>query len=70
MQIVYKEDYEQDKAYIMFPYTITPEYETKSSVKRMDVSVYMLLISIFQGLKSLGLYNLLNFVLSNYIWVQ
>merc|ERR1712183_401258 len=32
----YKEDYEQDKAYIMFPYTITPEYETKSSVKRMD----------------------------------
>merc|ERR1712096_474991 len=32
----YKEGYEQDKAYIMFPYTITPEYETKSSVKRMD----------------------------------
>merc|ERR1712183_354308 len=29
----YKEDYEQDKAYIMFPYTITPEYETKAKAK-------------------------------------
>merc|ERR1712096_340680 len=29
----YKEDYEQDKAYVVFPYTITPEYETKAKAK-------------------------------------
>merc|ERR1712183_1228675 len=34
----YKEDYEQDKAYVVFPYTITPEYETKASVKKMDAN--------------------------------
>merc|ERR1712002_1096906 len=34
----YKEDYEQDKAYVVFPYTITPEYETKASVQKMDAN--------------------------------
>merc|ERR1712096_151572 len=31
----YTEDYEQDKSYIVFPYTITPEYEAKASVQRV-----------------------------------
>ena len=38
-QKVYKEDWEDQKSMVYFPYTITPEYETKSSVTRHDVSL-------------------------------
>merc|ERR1712096_99707 len=33
---LYKEDWEDQKSLVYFPYTITPEYETKSSVSRHD----------------------------------
>ena len=38
LQIKYKENYEQDKAYVVFHYTITPEYETKAKATAHNVS--------------------------------
>merc|ERR1712119_59800 len=34
----YKQDWEDQKAILYFPYTMTPEYETKANVHRMDAT--------------------------------
>ena len=38
-QKAYKQDWEDDKSMVYFPYTITPEYDTKYGLKKHDVSL-------------------------------
>merc|ERR1712038_1551302 len=35
---LYKEEYEEEKSYVMFPYTITQEYEKKHAMKKANTS--------------------------------
>ena len=37
-QKAYREDYEDEKSIIYYPYTITPEYDSKAAIRQIDVS--------------------------------